>query len=129
MRVKRIRRNYIIFVLLIISLGLLSRNSSIPDWIYPYLGDILYSLMFYFIFRSVFLKFPAFKIALITILFCYLIELSQLYQADWINEIRSFKLGGLILGYGFLWRDLISYIIGGIIGLLIDRQIFAKKME
>ncbi len=57
------------------------------------------------------------KVALISILTCFLIEFSQLYQAEWINEIRKTRLGGLILGFGFLWSDLVSYAVGGMMGL------------
>jgi len=69
-----------------------------------------------FVFRKTKTK----TIALIGISFCYLIELSQLYQANWINEIRRTTLGGLVLGYGFLWSDLVAYFIGISVGAAIE---------
>ena len=40
------------------------------------------------------------------------IELSQLYQAPGLNRIRLTTLGGLLLGYIFLWSDLLCYGLG-----------------
>lgn len=45
-------------------------------------------------------------------MFFYGIELSQLYHALWIDAIRNTTLGGLIIGFGFLWSDLVCYTIG-----------------
>jgi hypothetical protein len=61
------------------------------------------------------------RIAIYSILFCYLIELTQLSQASWLNQIRSYKIGALVLGHGFLWSDIISYTLGGITALVIER--------
>ena len=121
--IDRKRNRYFIYIVLTIIVGLFSRTSYIPDFILPYLGDTLYTLMFFFIFGFLFPKMSSFKVALLSILTCYVIELSQLCQAPWLNEIRSYRLGGLILGYGFLWSDLVSYAIGGVLGFLIERKI------
>jgi hypothetical protein len=44
--------------------------------------------------------------------FALLIELSQLYQADWIVAVRANRLAALVLGHGFLWSDLCCYAVG-----------------
>jgi len=41
-----------------------------------------------------------------------MVEISQLYQVEWLNNIRSTTLGRLVLGQGFLWSDIISYTVG-----------------
>ncbi|MFO0014337.1 MAG: DUF2809 domain-containing protein [Planctomycetota bacterium] len=46
------------------------------------------------------------------------VECSQLYHAPWIDEIRQTTLGGLVLGFGFLWTDLVCYAFGIAIGSL-----------
>lgn len=118
-----------LYILLTIGLGLLSRTRFIPDWIYPYLGDMLYALMFFFITGFVFPRLHSWKIVLISVGFCFLIELSQLYQADWINTLRSYRLGGLILGYGFLWSDLVSYAVGGMMGWFFEWGYFKNRVD
>lgn len=105
----KIRICYFSIICLIIILGLLSRKlNSIPIFV----GDILYAMMIYFIVRLFLVKFSSKNIAIISILICYTIEFLQLYQADWIIEIRNTTLGHLVLGQGFLWSDLAAYAIG-----------------
>ena len=64
------------------------------------------------------------KSLLLAFIFSYLIEFSQLYQADWINQIRASTLGGLVLGYGFFIQDLVSYAIGILIGFCLDYHLY-----
>ena len=115
---KRLR--YLLFTLITIGIGLLSRKPFIPTLIYPYLGDVLYTFMFYFIFAFLLPNEKPLKLAFFSIALCFLIEISQLYQADWINDIRNTRLGGLILGYGFRWSDLVCYSLGGLMGAVFD---------
>ncbi|MFY8109522.1 MAG: DUF2809 domain-containing protein, partial [Bacteroidia bacterium] len=44
----------------------------------------------------------------------------QLYHSPLIDSIRNTTIGGLVLGFGFLWTDIISYSIGLIIACLIE---------
>jgi len=126
MQINRNRINYALFIIVIIGIGLVSRVDIIPKLIYPYLGDVLYALMIYFIIGFLFPRFHPLKVALISIIICFFIEISQLFEPDWIIKIRRNKLGGLILGFGFLWSDLISYIIGGVIGFVLEYFAFKK---
>ncbi|MGC1717640.1 MAG: DUF2809 domain-containing protein [Isosphaeraceae bacterium] len=43
-----------------------------------------------------------------------------MYHAPWIDSIRQTTLGGLILGFGFLWSDLACYAVGVVLGVLVD---------
>jgi hypothetical protein len=97
---------------------LLSRHiAGIPLFI----GDILWATMIYFGVRFLFIKKSIKFIVAASLLFCYGIEFSQLYQAQWINNIRHTVLGGLILGEVFLWGDMLSYTVGVGIGVLIEK--------
>ena len=59
--------------------------------------------------------------------FSVAIELGQLYHAPWIDSIRQTTLGGLILGFGFLWSDLACYAVGVGLGVMIDVATTALK--
>lgn len=97
--------------------GLLSRKfSAIPLWV----GDVLWATMVYFILRFFLLSAPIPKIALISILISYAIEFSQIYKAEWIDNLRHTFPGRMILGETFFWGDLVSYTAGILIGVLID---------
>jgi len=112
------RLTWFILVIITIILGLLSRHiAGIPLFI----GDILWATMIYFGFRFLFIKKSIQFIVIASLLFCYAIEFSQLYQAPWINNIRHTVIGGLILGEVLLWGDLLSYTIGVAIGVIIER--------
>ena len=67
------------------------------------------------------------RLVLVSLIITYAIELSELYQADWINQLRSIKLIGLILGYTFLWSDLAMYSIGIAVGALLENRFLLHK--
>ena len=113
---------YPLMIFMVICLGLLSRRMTryIPDIIDLFLGDSLWALMVYLSISMVFRNWSIKKVAFMSILFCFTIEFSQLYHAAWIDMIRRTTLGGLILGYGFLWSDLAAYLLGIGFGITID---------
>ena len=47
-------------------------------------------------------------------------ETSQLYHAPWIDRIRATTLGGLVLGFGFLWSDIACYTVGVACAMCVD---------
>lgn len=114
------------YIAITIALGLISRMGFLPSFLYAYLGDALYALMFFFMVGFVFFKQSTLSVMLLALLFCYVIEFSQLYQADWINAIRQTRLGGLVLGFGFLWSDLVSYALGVSLGAVLEKYVLVK---
>ncbi|MGR4024583.1 DUF2809 domain-containing protein, partial [Bacillus sp. ZZQ-131] len=99
---------------------------ALPHLLNDYLGDALWALMIFTGFGFLFLKTETKKLSFISLMFCYGIEVSQLYHAEWIDSMRATTLGGLVLGYGFLWSDLVAYTIGVGVGILCE-VIFRKK--
>ncbi|HDR4904840.1 TPA: DUF2809 domain-containing protein [Bacillus cereus] len=128
MNTKRNRVVYALFTIVVIILGLSSRKFAfaLPHLLNDYLGDALWALMIFTGFGFLFPKTETKKLAFISLMFCYGIEVSQLYHANWIDSIRATTLGGLVLGYGFLWSDLVAYTIGVGVGILCE-VIFRKK--
>jgi hypothetical protein len=119
---------YFILIILTIITGLLSRHfTAIPLFI----GDILWATMVYFIVRLLFISRKIKFVILISLLFCYAIEFSQLYKAPWIASLRYTVFGRLVLGETFLWGDLLSYTVGIAMGILMERLIcrFIKTYE
>lgn len=113
---------YLAITFIIILAGLASRKYSgiLPVFIAEYAGDTLWAAMVYFGLRFLFPSIPIIKAATVSLLFSYCIEISQLYQADWANAIRSTTLGALIFGHGFLWSDIICYTVGILLSATID---------
>ena len=106
---------YALLVLIVIALGILSRKVTVIPLI---VGDILYAVMMFLLIRFLLIQFRYWKVALISLSICYFIEISQLYRAPWINQIRNTTFGALVLGNGFLWSDMIAYTIGTAICML-----------
>ncbi|AJH74685.1 DUF2809 domain-containing protein [Bacillus tropicus] len=129
MNTKRNRLLYAMFTILVIILGLSSRKFAfaLPALLNDYLGDALWALMIFIGFGFLFPKIEMKKLAFISLMFCYGIEVSQLYHAEWIDSIRATTLGGLVLGYGFLWSDLVAYTIGVGVGMFCEFMLRKKK--
>jgi hypothetical protein len=128
MKKRRNRVLYLILIIIVIALGLSTRTyqSLFPKWFAKYSGDTLWALMVFLGIGFMFNKVATRWIVFGTLMFSFLIEFSQLYQAPWINSVRHTRLGGLVLGYGFLWSDLACYIIGIIIGVLFDVNLYGR---
>lgn len=117
------RFTYLIAVVITILLGLASRKYSqlLPLFIAENAGDTIWAGMVYFGFRFLFVGKSRLTAIILSFLFSYTIEFSQLYQAVWVNQIRGTVLGSLILGKGFLVVDLFRYTVGIITAALVDR--------
>ncbi len=120
------RRLFITLIIITIIVGLLSRQFT---FIPLFIGDILWATMVYFICRFLFINKETKFIVLVSLLFCYGIEFSQLYKAPWIDNLRHTLFGRLILGETFLWGDLLSYSIGIALGVFIERSLISKLKE
>jgi len=119
----RRRLLYLLVIVIVMLLGLGSRQYAeyLPPFVGVHFGDALWAAMIYFGFRLLRPQSSLRLVAALSLLFCFAIELSQLYQAEWINDIRSTTLGGLILGRGFLVVDLVRYTVGIACAAVLDR--------
>lgn len=115
---KRNRILYFILIIITILLGLSSRKfgPTLPAFVRDYAGDTLWALMIFLGMGFLIPKISTGKAMSAALVFSYAIEFSQLYQADWITALRHTVPGGLILGFGFLWSDLVCYTIGILAG-------------
>jgi len=119
-RDKRNRPTYAVVILLVIVTGLASRSSLagyLPSFLATYAGDTLWALAIFLVLGFVFPRARPSVIALLAIALSFGVELSQLYQAEWINAIRHTRMGALTLGFGFKWSDLLCYTAGCVLGL------------
>ncbi|KQX48297.1 MULTISPECIES: DUF2809 domain-containing protein [unclassified Paenibacillus] len=117
------RIKYFVAIITSVILGLSSRTFSglIPHFIVKHAGDVLWASMVYFGFRFLFIQRSLKWAVIISVLFSFAIECSQLYQAEWIIEIRNTVIGSLVLGRGYLTVDLFRYVIGITIAFWIDK--------
>jgi glycopeptide antibiotics resistance protein len=114
---------YVLAVVMTIIFGLASRKFGhlLPPFVAENAGDMLWAMMVYFGFRFLLVRKNMLTAICLSFLFSFAIEFSQLYQADWINQLRATVLGALVLGKGYLTVDLIRYITGIIFATALDR--------
>ena len=117
-------------LMIVMASGLASRKfpSLFPAVFGSHTGDAFWALMVFL--GLAFLKpgLSGTRLACAALAFSYLVELSQLYQAPWINQIRATTPGHLVLGTGFQWRDLIAYVIGISVGWLGDVVLARRRL-
>ena len=118
-------RNPLVQIILIASACLLGIGSrryahALPWFIAAYAGDTLWALAAFLGIGLVLPRQSTGTIAALAMALSLAIELSQLYHAPWIDSIRQTTLGGLILGFGFLWSDLACYAVGVGLGAAIE---------
>lgn len=128
MFVERNPLKYLLLILTVMLLGLSSRHLApyLPNWLNFWLGDALWALMVYFMIAFLLRKSKLSRVALGAVCFSFAVEFSQLYHPQWLDALRRTRLGGLILGYGFLWSDLAAYTLGIGIGILLEALVIAR---
>lgn len=120
----KLRLQYFILFLSVIFLGILSRKLSfVPLWA----GDFLYAVMIYSLVRILFPLKKSTSILFLSLLVCYTIELLQLYQGNWMIELRKTMFGRYVLGQGFLWTDILAYTFGIAVAFSIEKIIFKPR--
>ncbi len=116
----RSRFVYALLIALVIALGLASRavffQAYLPTFINEYAGDTLWALTAFLGFGFLFPQLATGRVAGLALSFAVLIEVSQLSHASWLEALRHTRLGGLVLGFGFLWSDLVCYAVGIALG-------------
>ena len=71
----------------------------------------------------IFINEKASRIILLSLLTCYGVEFLQLYQGEWMIELRKTLFGKYVLGQGFLWTDIVAYTFGIAIAFVIEKFI------
>ena len=107
---------------LVIALGLASRQYAavLPAFVAEYAGDTLWALMVFLIVGLLAPRWSSLRVAAAALAISFAVEVSQLYHAPWIDAIRDTRVGGLVLGFGFLWSDLACYTLGVALGVMLE---------
>ena len=88
------------------------------------MGDYLWAVMLFWASRLVFLHFDRKKLAIALVIFCWFIEASQAFHTPALDSFRDTTMGGLLLGHGFLWSDIVAYTAGVISAYFFDKRFF-----
>ncbi len=123
---KRIMNLIICCITIAVGLFVRYKKAWFPEVVNLYLGDILYAFMMFNIVSFIVVHKNKFIRAYIALFICFSIELLQLYKAEWIVTVRQTLPGKLILGSGFLWSDLIAYLIGVAAAFIFEKFVLSR---
>ena len=114
-----------------ITCGLASRRyaNQLPALVGTYAGDVFWAAMVFWIMATASPRSATWQIAFAAMALATLVEVCQLYHAPWIDELRGTMLGGLALGRGFLWSDLVCYAAGVAVAALADLTLVCRQAE
>lgn len=92
-------------------------RDDLPGWWRQYGGGVPY-VVFWITFAFVFApsRWAIARIAWGATAITCLVEFSQLYRVQWLDDFRSTTLGAALLGSTFGWSDMPPYLIGGVVG-------------
>jgi glycopeptide antibiotics resistance protein len=120
---RRNRLAYLLVALAVIPIGLASRSAMaahLPHFIATYAGDTLWALLVFLLAGMLMPSGSTGRVAAAALLFSIAIEISQLYHAPWMDTIRATLPGRLVLGFTFLWSDLVCYGCGIALGVVAE---------
>lgn len=121
MKIRR-RIRLLICLAVTIVLGLASRMEEIglPQFLTTNAGDALWTMAVYWSLAGIWPRASRWRIAWSAGLISLGVEISQLIDVRWLNEIRQTLPGRLLLGRGFDSADLVRYAIGAVLASWID---------
>jgi hypothetical protein len=98
----------------------------LPEFVARYAGDTLWATMVFWLLALAWRRRSTAFIAAFSLAVAFATEVSQVYHAPWIDAIRATRIGGLVLGSGFLWSDLACYAVGICIAAGLDMLLIAR---
>ena len=119
---------YFLLTLLFFIIELLIALFIKDDFIRPYFGDILVVVLIY-CFIKTFFRIPVLKAVLLVLAFSFLVEFIQYLNLITVLGLENSTAAKMILGNSFAWGDLVMYVTGGILILLVEQLQNHNKKE
>ncbi|WP_417910125.1 DUF2809 domain-containing protein [Candidatus Electronema sp. PJ] len=112
---------YLPLAALIIALGLPARlvPNLLPTWYVAYAGDVLWAMLLYCVCALLLGRSTPQTLCIALLIACF-IEASQLFHPPWLEQLRAIRPLAFVLGFSFLWSDIIAYVLGIVCAALLD---------
>lgn len=121
-------KHYFAFTILIFFAEVLIALFVHDNFVRPYLGDVLVVILIYCFIKS-FLKLPVLAVAIFVIIFSFTIEFLQFLNIVEKLHLEKSKIARTVIGTSFSWIDLLTYIIGIAIVILIEKYWLKKEIK
>ena len=119
-------RNYFALAILFFIIEILIALFVNDRFIRPYLGDVLVVILIYCFLRS-FLKLPILTVAISVLVFSFAIEFLQYLNIVEKLGLEKSKIARTVIGTSSSWLDLLTYIMGIAIVIVVEKYWFKKK--
>lgn len=127
MKLFQFNRYYFFWVLLLFITEISIAVYFHDDFVRPYFGDFLVTILIYCAIKCL-VSLPVLKVASISLLFCYAIEIAQYLQLATILGLQKSRPISIVLGSSFSWSDIIAYSCGFIFIMGIEK-IYSKQKQ
>lgn len=121
-------KNYFAVTILLFIIEVLIALFVNDMFIRPYLGDVLVVILIYCFIKS-FFKLPILPVAIFVLIFSFTIEFLQYLNIVEKLHLENSKIARTVLGTSFAWVDLLCYIIGIAVVILVERYGSKKELN
>ncbi len=115
---KNVNKTYLVISILLLIVELIIAIFVNDQFIRPIFGDYLASILLFYMIATI-SKLSETKIALITLLISYTIEILQYIHLLELLHLDKIKILNIVLGNSFSWTDMLAYTLGILTVLLI----------
>jgi Protein of unknown function (DUF2809) len=123
--VLRFNRNYFALAVILLVIEVLIAMFVHDNFVRPYAGDVLVVILIYCFIKS-FLNLPEVVLSVGVLLFAFAIELLQYGKILNILGLEKSSVARTVLGTSFAWLDILAYVIGVGMVLLVEKQVLKK---
>lgn len=93
----------------------------------PYFGDVLVVILIYCFVKS-FLKLKVLTASILVLLFAFTIEFLQYLNIVEKLGLQSSKIARTVIGTSFSWADIISYVAGIVLVIIVEYFLRKEKV-
>lgn len=123
----RFNIRYFVMTVLIFIIEVLIALYVKDRFIRPYGGDVLVVILIYCFVKS-FFDFPIAPLALGVLIFAFVIEILQYIKIVEKLGLEKSVVARTVIGTSFAWMDILSYIVGIGIVLVVERVVLKKQL-
>tara|TARA_R110000868_G_scaffold193786_2_gene438988 strand:+ start:902 stop:1318 length:417 start_codon:yes stop_codon:yes gene_type:complete len=113
-------KNYFAVAILLFVIEVVIAVFVHDNFVRPYLGDVLVVILIYCFIKS-FLKFTVLPSVLFVLVFSFSIEFLQYLNIVKTLHLENSKIARTVIGTSFSWIDLLTYVIGLIIVIVVEK--------
>jgi hypothetical protein len=119
-------RNYFAITILLFLLEIAIAFYVHDNFIRPYFGDFLVVILLYCFLKS-FVKVSVWVAAALVLVFSFAIETAQYFNLVKKLGLQHSKIAKIVLGNSFAWMDLLSYTLGILAVISMEKILFKTK--